>query len=515
MSRRSVRSSEVARGAAIFASSALVAASAGCGPSRPATTPPSAVVGSGACRIGDADVDLVGWEPTARAALETARREGVVALKVDRDACKVEVVRGCAGKGAYKFAPYVEEKRVVARDRTEVGAAFPLGGAALSAKVAKGESVLSHVRLVGVASLPSALVVTRADLVGETCADATHVAASVYLGGFVLASSTSTTAKGGGKLLGFGADVTKEHGGETLDAAGDPEACATASRDGKETPLCSAPLRVALLPVRDAAPDLGQKDGPRPEPPKPVLPKRPAVGARVSRGPDWKWGEQDKSGPGTIVHDPDNGWVEVEWPDKTKNAYRFGAEGKIDLREELPLDAGRTQVNVVVFVPKADERAGTELVQALVARGFAKAHLNVLGPNPEPNVKFRDVAPSLVDEIVSAAAAFGADGAVRRAPDALDEPRALYLNLPKGLSLQVCGLPAAEYGSLAVGSVVVVGRHRPVDGDASWSDEMDETVGKEARVTALRGLDRKGCPGVALDVDEGRFHHRIRDLARR
>lgn len=30
-------------------------------------------------------------------------------------------------------------------------------------------------------------------------------------------------------------------------------------------------------------------------------PRMPPLGARVNRGRDWKWGDQDKNGPGTVV----------------------------------------------------------------------------------------------------------------------------------------------------------------------------------------------------------------------
>lgn len=60
-------------------------------------------------------------------------------------------------------------------------------------------------------------------------------------------------------------------------------------------------------------------------------------GTLVARGPDWKWGDQDKSGSfGTVVDDVsglDDAWVAVQWPHVgVTYTYRWGFEGKFDLR---------------------------------------------------------------------------------------------------------------------------------------------------------------------------------------
>ena len=63
------------------------------------------------------------------------------------------------------------------------------------------------------------------------------------------------------------------------------------------------------------------------------------VGARVLKGVDWKWRDQDGSppGPGTVTGELRNGWIEVQWDHGGANSYRMGAEGKFDLQlaEEL------------------------------------------------------------------------------------------------------------------------------------------------------------------------------------
>ncbi|GIQ79836.1 hypothetical protein KIPB_000536 [Kipferlia bialata] len=57
------------------------------------------------------------------------------------------------------------------------------------------------------------------------------------------------------------------------------------------------------------------------------------VGARVTRGLDWKYGRQDKDGHGTLVSkDPtDHGWVVVKWSEGPQQCYRAGIDGNYDL----------------------------------------------------------------------------------------------------------------------------------------------------------------------------------------
>ncbi|XP_076816720.1 E3 ubiquitin-protein ligase HECTD1-like isoform X3 [Clavelina lepadiformis] len=56
------------------------------------------------------------------------------------------------------------------------------------------------------------------------------------------------------------------------------------------------------------------------------------AGARVVRGPDWKWRNQDGQGVGTVNAAVVNGWVDVTWDNGTSNLYRVGAEGKYDIK---------------------------------------------------------------------------------------------------------------------------------------------------------------------------------------
>ena len=64
--------------------------------------------------------------------------------------------------------------------------------------------------------------------------------------------------------------------------------------------------------------------------------KHMVTGARVVRGMDWKWRDQDNpngsGGVGTVTGDLHNGWIDVTWDHGGSNSYRMGAEGKFDLK---------------------------------------------------------------------------------------------------------------------------------------------------------------------------------------
>lgn len=82
------------------------------------------------------------------------------------------------------------------------------------------------------------------------------------------------------------------------------------------------------------------------------------------------------------------------------------------------------------------------------------------------------------------------------------------------LGPQECGMTDAtvQWGGIAVGTRVTIGRHRPVNGDENWSDEMDPFVGRQAQIQDLIGVDDQGCPVVHIDADGGQFYWRVRDM---
>ncbi|CAH1173687.1 unnamed protein product [Phaedon cochleariae] len=74
---------------------------------------------------------------------------------------------------------------------------------------------------------------------------------------------------------------------------------------------------------------------------KSQLLKHMAVGARVVRGVDWKWRDQDGNPPGegTVTGELHSGWIDVTWDHGGSNSYRMGAEGKYDVKLAAGYDA--------------------------------------------------------------------------------------------------------------------------------------------------------------------------------
>lgn len=77
---------------------------------------------------------------------------------------------------------------------------------------------------------------------------------------------------------------------------------------------------------------------------------------------------------------------------------------------------------------------------------------------------------------------------------------------------QNCHQSVANYGAATIGATVVLGRHRPVDGDTNWAEEMQQWVGRSAHVVSYGDLDTEGCPGVRVDIDGQQWFWRVRDL---
>ncbi|KAJ8931073.1 hypothetical protein NQ314_016102 [Rhamnusium bicolor] len=67
---------------------------------------------------------------------------------------------------------------------------------------------------------------------------------------------------------------------------------------------------------------------------KSQLLKHMTVGARVVRGVDWKWRDQDgnPAAEGTVTGELHSGWIDVTWDHGGSNSYRMGAEGKYDIK---------------------------------------------------------------------------------------------------------------------------------------------------------------------------------------
>jgi E3 ubiquitin-protein ligase HECTD1 len=101
-----------------------------------------------------------------------------------------------------------------------------------------------------------------------------------------------------------------------------------------------------------------------------------AAGARVVRGIDWKWRDQDGPQPseGTVCGEVHNGWIDVKWDHGVCNSYRMGAEGKYDLKLA---NSGGTNVR---------DEAGSPAPPPTVAAPRLTRHLNSRKSHSTPSL---------------------------------------------------------------------------------------------------------------------------------
>ena len=93
---------------------------------------------------------------------------------------------------------------------------------------------------------------SRANLSGQGCDRATHVITRIYVGGFAMMTGESRSPEATVSVFRAGAKATDVREATQLATEGDAEACKAAQRSGTESPLCSVPLRLALMPINDA-----------------------------------------------------------------------------------------------------------------------------------------------------------------------------------------------------------------------------------------------------------------------
>ncbi len=198
--------------------------------------------------------------------------------------------------------------------------------------------------------------------------------------------------------------------------------------------------------------------------------------------------------------------------------------------------ADRTTFEVTVFT--TDPAVGKQVLDALRALGYTNPGNEVLDePNTDFNIKWGGAPQEFIDEIAAATEKIAGKTLNRlHIFEATDTD--IFVNLPLGGAIptqkggpaekppaidpqfdadgipQSCGFAEGRetYGSIRKGTKVILGRHRPVDGDDNWAGDMDQFVGDTATVTGQDGVDGKGCPVVHVDVDKGDWAWRIRDL---
>lgn len=247
-------------GSALFVALGIVAVtSVGCGPpAEPVAPAPQARLANpawgNACTAKDDEADLMGWDAGSRANVALMRHQGVLAVRFATDGCKVslQLIPNCIGDGQYSFAAYPATEKRIAHDQTELGAKLPLFSLDVGGKLTTGRALRTDFDLAGMAALPVGKPFSRRDLHGQGCDRATHVVSRVYLGGFAIMVGESRSIEATASVFGAGVQARNVRDAEQLATEGDAEACKAAQRSGTESPTCSVPLRLALMPINDA-----------------------------------------------------------------------------------------------------------------------------------------------------------------------------------------------------------------------------------------------------------------------
>lgn len=98
------------------------------------------------------------------------------------------------------------------------------------------------------------------------------------------------------------------------------------------------------------------------------------LGARVMRGPDWKWDDQDGGlgRVGTVVQAPtDQEWVRVAWDAAPENAYRWGHEGAHDLMlATAGAESGQLQRAIAASDWRGDPGGAARIIRPLIVDAY-------------------------------------------------------------------------------------------------------------------------------------------------
>lgn len=499
--------------------------------------------------------DLMAWDSASRANLAAMHEEGVIAVRYQLDGCepRLTVLPNCIGpqEPAYKYKPYSATDKKIARTTQELFAELPLGAASLRGKLGRDRAVRTDYALVGLLTLPPASSWRTEDLQGTGCTDATHVVARIYLGGFALASGNATEIEAAASFFAIG-NAGAAHKSERIEVQteGEEDACVRARTTGESQRLCNVPLRIGLIPLEGVeAQPAGTADPgatlDRTGKDVTIFTDDPALGAFVQREvqalgytkvsvlPEPNSDLNVKCGPGQQAYADELAGMlsrSLGLPSGTVNHLPVLGDGP-DLFINVPAaavdsvggrlpaaDPAKAALSIKVFT--GDPETSDRVRDAIRAAGYPNVGTNPL-PNSDFNIKWGQAPAPLVEDLVKIASrASGVpESRFSRQNIFSAEDTDVYINLPVetvGASKipTSCGQDgaSASFGPIAVGTKVVLGRHTAVDGDINWNDQMEPYIGKPATVTELSSVDMVGCPVVKVDLDQGMWSWRIRDM---
>jgi hypothetical protein len=236
----------------LLSTTSLVAAlSGGCGVGALGNAVSPKIQAEGAVLHGGERPLLVDWGPSDRTLFDASRARGP--LVVGFVGGRLEPLYNCHASGQYTYS--AEHSAQVQDDiidnADELHAKMPTFGVNYEGVLQRTGKLHVRMKVVGLYATDKTTF-TRADLRGEECDRATHVATYVTIGAFRLFTLSRGELKGDVAVPIAGADVGGgSHADEqTLNEAGDERACDKASPGDAQPPDgCSTSLQFVIVPI--------------------------------------------------------------------------------------------------------------------------------------------------------------------------------------------------------------------------------------------------------------------------
>ena len=213
---------------------------------------------------------IVDWQPEQRTDLETAIRQGVVVVRLDKKGLRI--LNGCTlAHGDYGYLGVATKKEVIRlKTAQQVAANLPLTGGALGVELggelSRGATLDIRLSIVG-KHTTAWNEVTASDLAGgKACQRATHFIRGLTVGAFSMKMNAEEKAKGSAKVLGQGGSTDHGKSSEVDSSDGKLEDCEKADPDEPKPPgQCRALVRIQLEPIA-AGTGTDTPDKPDPQP---------------------------------------------------------------------------------------------------------------------------------------------------------------------------------------------------------------------------------------------------------
>jgi TPR repeat protein len=206
---------------------------------------------------------VVDWKSNDQLELAVAMQKNLAVVAYD---CKtIRLLNDCSIKGHYGFTavPSLLQETVKIDDADEAKASLPLGGAQLGGEIARGATIDIALAYVGKNNALNEKI-TKDDLVGSECSQATHYVRGATIGAFAMVTGTKGDAAAAAQIFGAGASGSSSSAKSRLNSGGDVAACKVSGASDKPPEGCSAIVRLDLTAIDGVVPKDDGKSGPPP-----------------------------------------------------------------------------------------------------------------------------------------------------------------------------------------------------------------------------------------------------------